>query len=518
MHFEFESASNNGHVDWEGFFKDLDSQLNDSQKKELDKNKRAFLDDREHQKVIEKGLVVLRNMQIVALKVPSDITEIENFEQIFQRLNGQGTPLDSEELVYSMIKAYWPDVESIFENSKCVVTTEARLIGMAVRVALTNKDAKKIIEERSVQQIRSIFKHHSDRNNCNNDAGERNEQSGQETDEDKVKNYVKNKLTPALEWIDNILLRSDERPYGIPAYLRSSIAWNSRDVFLWLMYLANKFDNAMNNIDDDIRKRIIGIALIIHWFGVNKNKAIAQLVEKLSEGDDLVNALRTIQITDFDGGGKNEDFVYRPLNLGELEELIPEVKCENDLTLQKKWNFWNFIDERGKVGYWIRFSKIINEKELLVYRQRDYIDKKFKGFDPSNRSMWKGHNRPWDYDHILPSNSLNGQRSGGIRTFTWACQAWQKSIGNLVAVDFAFNRKSQAVEAQVKYNNSDSDKLNGELMNIASFNIDLGHTDDFEKSKEFINAVRERFLKIYDHWYHTLNVGSLCDSPPKQLP
>ena len=101
---------------------------------------------------------ILNQAKVIALQVPSDVTGIENFEQIFQRLNRQGTPLDNEELVYSMIKAYWPEVEKIIQGFDRQVTTEARLIGMAVRVALIEKNANKIATERSVAQIREIFK------------------------------------------------------------------------------------------------------------------------------------------------------------------------------------------------------------------------------------------------------------------------------------------------------------------------------------------------------------------------
>ena len=65
--------------------------------------------------------------------------------------------------------------------------------------------------------------------------------------------------------------------------------------------------------------------------------------------------------------------------------------------------------------------------------------------------MWKGHNRPWDYDHILPYNSIGGTGNGTL-AFTKICQAWLSSIGNLTAVDFTFNRSAQdTVDAYEKY-------------------------------------------------------------------
>lgn len=73
----------------------------------LDVNEKA----REH---IESGLRMGEQCRLIALLVSNEHKEnsvIDNIEQIFQRLNRQGTPLDNEELVYSMIKAYWPEIE-----------------------------------------------------------------------------------------------------------------------------------------------------------------------------------------------------------------------------------------------------------------------------------------------------------------------------------------------------------------------------------------------------------------------
>jgi hypothetical protein len=64
---------------------------------------------------------------MIALQVPDLIHGIDDIEQIFQRLNRQGTPLDNEELAYSLIKAYWTDVDETIRKLPHH-TTEARLV------------------------------------------------------------------------------------------------------------------------------------------------------------------------------------------------------------------------------------------------------------------------------------------------------------------------------------------------------------------------------------------------------
>lgn len=113
----------------------------------------------------DKGLVNITKARLIALEVPSGIEkEVDDIEQIFQRLNRQGTPLDNEELAYSMIKAYWADVEEIISSlpNELRHSTEARLVSLGVRVALTEDNDNKISAEQSPKQIRDIF------NNQNN--------------------------------------------------------------------------------------------------------------------------------------------------------------------------------------------------------------------------------------------------------------------------------------------------------------------------------------------------------------
>ena len=226
-------------------------------------------------------------------------------------------------------------------------------------------------------------------------------------------------------------------------------------------------------------------------------------------------------------------FVLTPLNLDKLNKAIPEIKntdiFEKINTLLKNtnsWSFWNLVvvykydatevvkkrepvdQEKRKIDYGFFIEKLIHNNELLVYKQRHYIEDKFKDFDPSNKVMWKGHNRPWDYDHILPSNKLNAQGSR-LETYTKACQTWQGSIGNLIAIDFAFNRSAQAqISASAKYKGMDS-VLFGSIddSSVDNFDMTLADTSDSDKSLKFVNSARTRFLNIYKDWLNELKIG-----------
>ena len=489
-HFDGES------VNWESLSKaDILTQM-----KGFDARKFDNLDDkvRTH---INNGLRHVNRALIIALQVPDGTCDIENIEQIFQRLNRQGTPLDNEDLAYSMIKAYWPDVETYINKAPCH-TTESRLVNMAIRVALAD-DSAKMPAEHSIDRIRNIFRPIPHKDYEREDAKEVSER-------ESIEKYFKDDLAKSLKWIDDHLLYNpDRRSYGIPAYIRSSLAWNSRDVFAWLMVIA-KHNNYTAIDDNKIVKTIIGIALAVHWFGLDKYRATGHLPVK----DFTLMSLENIK------DDKGNLLVHTPLAVRSLEDEAIRLDSNSSENQIEGWkNFWEGIVSRNDKGvkcsedestsrgkkYGVFTELLRKNRELLLYAQRNYIYLTFNNFDPSDRLMWKGHNRPWDYDHILPSNTLNatgrGEKAG---RFHDACKTWQQSIGNLVAVDFSFNRQAQDTAAPTdKYGENVSNivTLDGMFEEISKYDIGLDDTKDFKKSKEFILAAKNRFVKLYKDWY-----------------
>lgn len=454
---------------------------------------------------IELGLSMVERARLVALQVPEIVNGIDDIEQIFQRLNRQGTPLDNEELAYSVIKAHWTAVEEIMHElpDELHHSTEARLISLGVRVALTESNADKVMPERSVEQIRNIFRVNS---------GIKSEENIKAYK--LIEPFFKNgEFKKALEWIDeNFLYKKDGRDFGLPKYLRSSLAWYSRDVFSWLMLLAKR--NNYEPIDDRLAKKIIGVALTIHWFGIDKAKAIDSLVKRHEE----LHAVTISELKDKENMGA---FVLVPLKPEEMQEAfqLSEYSMEDQL---KNWtSFWQGVVVRGENGvalqekeatdrkekYGLFIDKLRSQNELLVYAQRDYIETVFDGFDPSNKLMWKGHNRPWDYDHILPSQNLNGTGSRrSMPKYHEVCKAWQQSIGNLVAVDFSFNRSSQhTVDANNKY--AEKDGIEVFSKNLPDFVINLDSADELDRSRRFVLAAKDRLVAIYEEWYNALKIG-----------
>lgn len=461
-------------------------------------NLSSFEADLKH---IESGLKMANNATLVALQVPKRIDGIDDIEQIFQRLNRQGTPLDNEELAYSLIKAHWPKIENIMSQLKENLhhSTEARLISLGVRVALTNENDGKIAPEPTVERIRNIFRIDFDESKSKKDIDYEN----------RIKDFFEtDKFQKSLKWIDdNFVYTKEHCDYGLPKYLRSSLAWYSRDVYAWLMWLAGSYNYEPPNQNET--RKIIGLALTIHWFGEDQAKAIDVLISKASLLDIPMEDLNV---------DKNRPAILVPIKPDDLNDDLQ--LCENSpkQQLQHWTNFWDGVVNRNKQGEKYPDSESENRKtkglfigklrqqtELLIYAQREYIESVFEGFDPSNKLMWKGHNRPWDYDHILPSNMIGGAGNKKL-DFTDICKAWQQSIGNLIAVDFSFNRSAQDQKsASEKY--ADRKEIKGFLDEIDAFNIEHDSTGNEKYSRSFVLAAKNRLVTIYREWYDTLKIG-----------
>ena len=469
---------------------------------------------------LNTGLKNAINTVLLGLIVPQASITIEDIEQIFLRLNRQGTPLDNEELIYSMIKAYWPEVELIMvEIQDLQHAPEARMIAMGLRVALhdseSSENTKNPLPGKNIQQIREIFGHET-----------KEKKRSLKREEDTIKNYFVNDFKKSLKWIDLNVLWSRDKRDGIPAYLRSSIAWHSKDIFTWLVWLAKEIDYRELKVDE--RKLVLAITTSIHWFAKDKKKVVNAMVRS---GVDAIFSPE-FNLMEIAKSEKN-NAMYEILTPDELfifMQLPKEKENVTEVQLKAWKSFWEgcvVVQETGKkfsedkknerLEKGLFLEKLKRENELLVYAQAEYISEKYGGFDPSNKLMWKGHNRPWDYDHILPSNRLSATGRGNVtRQFQNVCCAWQQSIGNLVAVDLSFNRSaSDKVSPEEKYKNNSESSHRPDLHalfdneKLKYFDIELGDTDNIEKTTQFILAIRDRFFQIYEHWFTKLKVDKI---------
>ena len=161
---------------------------------------------------------------------------------------------------------------------------------------------------------------------------------------------------------------------------------------------------------------------------------------------------------------------------------------------------------------WPVLERTRNQRELLLYGQRNYLHSRFSDYDPSRKDLWENRNRPWDFDHIHAGFYFSGKQG----VYTDFCREWGNCIGNLRAWPFEDNRSDQDLTANKKLTGK-KDEMTWSLIESES-ELDafsLGHSTRHEPhsaAHALSSAIKARYLRIYRDWYEATGIISLL--PP----
>ncbi|MCB1093215.1 MAG: hypothetical protein KDL87_16870, partial [Verrucomicrobiae bacterium] len=362
------------------------------------------------------------------------IEGIFNVEHLFARLNQQGVRLDGEELAYSLIKAYWPEVAPAIEFVTHRRIPASKLAALAIRAALTTRDDEKLAGTMGISQIRAMANRHGS-------------DPRHQTKRAVVLDYLtagdggQGSLASACALVDRWLaFDPDTNADGLPPVLVSSIARSSTDIYLLLLVLAGYPALAAGSDDQEWRRAVIGLATIAHWFGEDKGK-IANAVWTASR----VEANATTIRQGLKQASENR-WLAPPLNPDELKKYLGLPGDEESL---KGWKWWKSLigakpqevrEEWGRY-LWSTVGKTIWNRELLLYAQRNFLFEHFPDYDPSRKDLWENHNRPWDFDHIHAQAYFYNKKDGS--PFREICGEFGNIIGNLRAWPMEENRSDQ---------------------------------------------------------------------------
>jgi hypothetical protein len=466
---------------------------------------RAFLSNEEGAAQRTKIFEAIRRTElttIIALCAPSDLLvnsrqesasspergNIASIEHLFQRLNQQGTPLDGEELAYSMIKANWPQLAGPIDQIAQQLPA-TRLITLGIRAALAVGECERLPRGLTVSGIRSLAR--------KNDAKT-----------ERIYRYIKEDLGRGCQQIETWLRYNPKHNQSglLPVHI-GSIAQGSPDVFLLLLTFANRPESDWVQDGTDWPKCFQALATAIHWFGRKKEDITNRVFHKCAlqiSFQNIKNALAEA-ITEGD---------LRPLHSPDAVEGFLNVPKEDLLT----WD-WDQLRDQGNGteeakralwGRWEEFLWFRGQRELLLYAQRDYIDRRFSDYDPARKDFWKGHNRPWDFDHLLAAKYLHYCRG----PYKPVCDKWVWTIGNLRAWPFEDNRSDQAQTAENKLSgvSGDAKRIDSFLKEGEVHGFSVGETlggDAPDDAYAFVSTCRSRLLRIYRTWYESVGVADL---------
>lgn len=489
-----------------------------------------------HLKEVEEGMKRVLGHRLLALQVPHDVLtregpreqadehgdkgreRIHNVEHLFQRLNSAGTELRGEELLFSMIKAYWPAIERSFDaitdrhGRNYLPMPGSRLASLGIRAALMDQAAgPSFPPPPSIASLRSLAA----------DTGATAPKHA------AVQEFLGISIPPrssafhsCLRQVDDWLLQDSSMADdpGLPAVLRSNLAQGAPAVFLLLLHLAQRTRKEGLSQDETglLRRPVLALATSLHWFGINQEAAVRELLTGLHSrplsGESFLKVLER-----FSAPGSPQ-VMHRILPPAELEKAIPEANSADPELRQ--WKLWHEITGRKEPGSaarqdretftWPFIERLLKNRPLLLFAQRHYMERAFGGYDPSCVDVWKGHDRPWDYDHILPSNVLHSNP----RTYREACRQWINTIGNLRAWPLEENRgRHDELAEQSIPEGSLKDSLLLSLEERSRFSLSWEDVNDPAKAAAFMNAARARLLRIYQDWHDSLSVASLTGLP-----
>lgn len=388
---------------------------------------------------------------------------VTTLETLFTRLNTGGTRITQEDLNYSAIKAYWPEIKDRNDRIAERYMPPAKLVMLAFRLALTDPSQDKTFKgTMSVKQIRSLVK---------------DKMSKQRIDDLYGSGKLERIMKVIDEWL-NIFNAEKNHPYSTPAVLRTSIARNSTDIYLLLMYFASEsFDGKM----DLSVKEIMALACYLHWFSNDAAKVAAEVYSQCRKGITIEAIRRAISLSFV-----NKWLVapYTPDEMRHFFTIKPDPK----------WRVWSedyypwqdFIERVYRFGPW-------QTKEMLLYAQRMFINTHFRMYDPARQDMWDSHNCPWDYDHIIPQEWIANKR-GAFRDY---CKDWLWNIGNIAAIPFEENRSKSNREDYGFYLKNEE----ALLFDKSSINFKNDIVWDQEESCSFASVTFERCCKIYKCCY-----------------
>ncbi|WP_289023031.1 DUF262 domain-containing protein [uncultured Salegentibacter sp.] len=467
-------------------------------------------------------LSVLAAKQLVLPEIPvkstiitqgEDLPEDEENVTLFVRLNAEGTRISGEELIYSMLKAIFPEAKQLVEEIDLRFLAPSKLVNLFIRLTLIlQSKGNSYYRDVSLTAFRNHLKDES----------------------------FKTRLTEFISYGDAKILTKkaneilSEGPHSLPGVFTKDMISGTPDLFLVLLIYAYH-----NNEPSEAEKAAIRTTFLqVFLFGKKKDKVAAGLYNLLIENkfsnwekcakkiiaQEPDHILHLIEPADF------EDLLLKrlmplyvqkktyPLDyelnrnlVGKDQELIKKLvihQTVQDLNEEEKKQ----LEVAKATDYWIDLlNRLLWNKHLLVICQREYFKAEFKEY--MEFEGIEDTNRPWDWDHIYPNSWVKSRHNISQRV-----KALVNTNGNYRALSFNTNRsESNHQSPYTRFHGNDPEKKKYRKASFIKENdllhwLELTDSDkrlkdeNSEKVKEFIKAVLTRISNIYKECYEVIHI------------
>lgn len=341
---------------------------------------------------------------------------------LFVRLNSQGTPLNGEELIYSIYKAEFPKSKKLVESISADFIQPSRLLSFVNRLVWSDLHKNSYPNSFSVNQFRDRL---------NNPDFIKKLESFIGTDTVSMANNVFKKSFDILLSVDGTKL---------PAILVKSLINDYPELYLFYLnwisinYLKITLDNF-----SDIKKGFVYLT----FFALDKNKLSKEIWNETS-------CFSLWSDQNFKKLIMDTTLIVKMPKIPELEVIYKKVYEE-----KIRWNdfypsdaeylslFNNSLDKKDLEEskkyetyrkYWNHLAnQLAWNRNVLIFCQRAYFNQNFQEFN--SLEVLSDTNRPWDYDHIYPSSWVYQQHKVNP-----LIRDWHNMNANLRAISLEENR------------------------------------------------------------------------------
>ena len=472
---------------------------------------------------------------------------------LFKRINNGGTALGREEINYSLLKSVWPEAKEAIEGGNGLLggrqlAHPARMVSLITRLFIMleseGSNSRNIEPELNISQFSARLKEVEFR-------------SGLES-------FCRGKGKTIVGNTWEMLVNGNS---ALPVVLAARLSQQADDLLLLLMYWLSKI-----NVEPDkaVKKRTLGFIVAVSWFAEDLNQCVKkltlELLQLINDNAHIVDFFNNKRFQSILERDKNGHVLMRPLPhpdslCFELNKTItehPDFRLINrESALWKSERLWqhfhgtdgentpasmmqffashlkaNEKDDKLQISnvWWGFLDKVLNDRRFLLYAQRSFIQKNYSWFDPTLPDQIRDHNRPWDYDHILPYSWAH--HTTRLKSeISYLVRLWVNVNGNFRVWPLELNRSKgnhEVIEEKVEeYGllkiedvcDASFIKDNGAIWSEIEGKVHEGNAPDNEKRKHFweqgkhwnlfIEASIDRSADIYKEWYDNLSISDL---------
>lgn len=484
-------------------------------------------------------------------------------ETLFLRVNAGGTPLQGEDLIYSMVKAIWPEAAQLVAAIQHRLVSEPRAALLVARLALADDTTVALPPPPEVARFRRLV--HGD--------------PEQASYRKRLEEYLRKKARPLFQDACQLLTTGD---FSLPPVLAGDLGRGEagREVlFLLLRWIERLHESKIRTLDltPAQRKRTLGALTAISWFARKPDGCVSVLWPLLqgckpADLPDFFERKNFRSCLERDARRREPPMVLLPTPMALARQVAAKITAPRGTGAaggfrdprSSFWREWEWYGTFGTLSLklerwygrsmgqirsidteeeswkeraaadWVFFAdKLWGERRLVLHAQRRQLAAWFPDFDPTDPGSVEEMNRPWDMDHIHPRYYIEGRHN-----IPRLVRDWHGSIGNFRAWPFDANRADAEAEP-VKKLDGDADEVlrsyglrNGAEKRTAS-SVSEAQWKDWQRatpSGDFpprylsmaerygdcrialVRALTSRTISLYKGWYDTLRVAMLMPS------